>query len=157
MRKNNTSIPIPNLHQGEESDLRIEVEMQPENRHQQVIWNGLRAYNEEHVSSEGDLFFAVFLRRDDGEILGGILAKEGRGWLHIITLWIDVSMRGKEYGSHLVETAEKVALERGCHNAYLDTFSFQAKPFYERCGYAVFGVLDDFPEGHQRYFMRKSL
>jgi iron complex outermembrane receptor protein len=50
-----------------------------------------------------------------------------------------------------------IGRKRGCHSAYLDTFSFQAKPFYERCGYEVFGVLEDFPKGHQRFFMRKSL
>ena len=32
-----------------------------------------------------------------------------------------------------------------------------AKPFYERAGYSVFGILEDYPPGHTRYFMRKDL
>ena len=39
----------------------------------------------------------------------------------------------------------------------LDTFDFQAKPFYEREGSSVFGVLEDYPPRHTRYFMRKDL
>jgi hypothetical protein len=41
--------------------------------------------------------------------------------------------------------------------AYLDTFSHQARPFYEEFGYVVFGTLDDFPKGHARFSMRKRL
>jgi hypothetical protein len=42
-------------------------------------------------------------------------------------------------------------------HAYLDTFSFQAPDFYKKLGYEVFGELQDFPHGHQRYFMKKRL
>jgi hypothetical protein len=38
---------------------------------------------------------------------------------------------------------------------HLDTFDFQAKDFYVKHGYEVFGVLEDCPEGHVRYFMKK--
>jgi hypothetical protein len=40
---------------------------------------------------------------------------------------------------------------------FLSTFSFQARPFYERFGYEVFGELPDYPEGHSLYFMKKML
>jgi GNAT superfamily N-acetyltransferase len=53
--------------------------------------------------------------------------------------------------------AEEEARRRGCHHALLDTFDFQARSLYERLGYEVFGTLDDFPRGHQRFFMRKAL
>ena len=39
----------------------------------------------------------------------------------------------------------------------LDTFSFQARPFYERHGYRVVGTVPGFPHGHERYFMAKEL
>ena len=53
--------------------------------------------------------------------------------------------------------AEAEAVRRGCASAYLDTFDFQARPFYERLGYQLFGQLDDFPPGGSRYFLRKRL
>jgi hypothetical protein len=46
---------------------------------------------------------------------------------------------------------------RGCIGAHLDTFTFQARPFYERHGYAVFGQLDNYPGGHSRFFLSKRL
>lgn len=59
-------------------------------------------------------------------------------------------------GAHLVMLAEQRAIARGCHSAYLDTFSFQAPEFYARLGYVEFGRLPYPPRG-ERIFLRKSL
>jgi hypothetical protein len=40
---------------------------------------------------------------------------------------------------------------------YLDTFHFQARPFYERLGYQLFGTLPDSPPGGMRYYLYKRL
>ena len=53
--------------------------------------------------------------------------------------------------------AEAEARARGCVGAWLDTFGFQARPFYEALGYAVFGALEDQPPGHRRYVLMKRL
>jgi GNAT superfamily N-acetyltransferase len=137
--------------------MKLEIETAPAPEDEQILWRGLRQHNEEHVSGTGDTTFAVLLRDTDGVLLGRILAKAGRGWLHINTFWVYASMRGQGYGTQLMAAAEAEAIQRGCHSAYLDTFSFQARPFYERCGDEAFGTLEDFPTGHQRFFMRKSL
>jgi hypothetical protein len=52
--------------------------------------------------------------------------------------------------------AEGRAVERGCHSAWVDTFSFQAPGFYPKLGYEVFGELD-YPPGHKRIFLQKRL
>jgi hypothetical protein len=39
-----------------------------------------------------------------------------------------------------MDRAEVHARERGCHSAWLDTFSFQARGFYEKLGYDEFGT-----------------
>lgn len=137
--------------------MKLEIEMSPTLEEQQIVRDGLRQYNGEHVPAEGDSTFAVFLRGAEGTVLGGVLAWAGRGWLHIGTLWVDSNVRGKGYGTQLMAAAEAEGRQRGCHSAYLDTFSFQARPFYEKCGYEVFATLEAFPAEHQRFFMRKSL
>ena len=76
-------------------------------------------------------------------------------WLFIKLLWVSEELRGQGFGRALMSSAEQEALARGCTNIYLDTFSFQARDFYERLGYEVFGQLTDFPPGHKRYFLQK--
>jgi N-acetylglutamate synthase-like GNAT family acetyltransferase len=60
-------------------------------------------------------------------------------------------------GTALLEAAEEEARAQGCHGVYLTTFSFQAKPFYERLGYEVVADIPDYPEGHRYHVMKKTL
>ena len=46
---------------------------------------------------------------------------------------------------------------RGGAGIYLDTFDPGAATFYERCGFKRFGVIADFPPGHQRVFLSMNL
>ena len=61
------------------------------------------------------------------------------------------------HGSQLLLSAEQYARERGCQSVHRETFSFQARPLYEKHGYEVFAQLEDFPPGHTKYFLRKRL
>jgi GNAT superfamily N-acetyltransferase len=92
-----------------------------------------------------------------GRALSGVSrAKPFSGWLFIRYLWVSDSLRGRGIGRELMAGAEAHALERGCHSAWVDTFSFQAPGFYPKLGYEVFGELD-YPPGHKRIFLRKRL
>lgn len=97
------------------------------------------------------------LLRDGGKIVGGLIGKTVCGWLHIGRLAVSSDLRGQGYGRRLMQEAERIALERGCHSAWLDTHSFQAPGFYERLGYSQFGMLEDHPIGERRYFFAKRL
>lgn len=70
-------------------------------------------------------------------------------------LWIDEKYRHLGYGSKLIKKVENDAIEQGYHLAHLDTFDFQAKEFYLKQGYDVFGELENCPEGHKRFYLRK--
>jgi GNAT superfamily N-acetyltransferase len=97
---------------------------------------------------------AVVARREN-KVVGGAVGRTGWAWLFVGRLWVADELRGDGLGTPLMSTIEDAARERGCVGSWLDTFSFQARPFYERLGYEVFGELDDFPPGHARYFMKK--
>lgn len=94
----------------------------------------------------------------DGEIIAGILSKM-YCWncLYIDVLWVKEEYRNQGLGSNLLKEIEGIAKEKGCHLIHLDTFDFQAKDFYLKYGYEIFGVLDQCPEGHKRYFLKKSI
>ena len=74
--------------------------------------------------------------RPRGEsIVAGLAGETYSGWLFIRYLWVSEALRGKGIGRELMAGAEARALERGCHSAWVDTFSFQAPGFYPKLGY----------------------
>jgi GNAT superfamily N-acetyltransferase len=92
-----------------------------------------------------------------GRLVGGLVAATVWQWLSVRLLWVDPAHRGAGHGRRLLAAAEDEARRRGCRHARLNTFSFQAAGFYERCGYRQVLALDDFPRGHQRLFYVKPL
>lgn len=117
----------------------------------------LFAHNVAQAGASESRPLAVFLRDESGKVVGGLNGRTYWGWLFVETFAIDQEARGQGYGTRLLAAAEEEARRRGCHGAFLDTFSFQALPFYEKQGYSVFGALDEFPRGHKRYFLQKPL
>lgn len=94
---------------------------------------------------------------ETGEIAGGLWGSTSYGWLHVDMLIVPETLRHQGIGTELMRRAEAEAVTRGCSGSYLDTFSFQARGFYERLGYSVFGTLEDHPPGHSRFFLKKLL
>jgi GNAT superfamily N-acetyltransferase len=121
------------------------------------LYNAIVAYNTEQVGDHWTGRLNIFARDQHGQIIGGIYGFTDRGWLRVEVLVVKDGWRGQGVGTRLLAAAEAEARVRGCHDAWLDTFSFQALPFYELHGYVVFGALEDYPTGHSRYFVRKSL
>lgn len=99
----------------------------------------------------------IFMRNSSNQVIGGLTANVFGGWMYISLLWVDESLRNQGYGAHLVQMAEAEAISLGCHHAHVDTYSFEAKPFYDRLGYQTFATLDDYPKGYCKYFMKKQL
>lgn len=91
-----------------------------------------------------------------GEIIGGLWSETLSGQLHVDLLFVPETLRRTGIGSRLMRDAEAEAIRRGCTGAWLDTYSFQARGFYERLGYSVFGVIEDHPPGHSRFFMKRN-
>jgi GNAT superfamily N-acetyltransferase len=79
------------------------------------------------------------------------------GCLHIDILFVDKEHRGKGYGTILMKKVEEEAKKSGCHLIHLDTFDFQAKDFYLKQGYEIFGELINCPQNHTRYYFKKEI
>jgi GNAT superfamily N-acetyltransferase len=122
-----------------------------------IVSEGLYAFNRIQLGFEDYIPLNLYLRDEHGNIKGGLLGATYWGWCAINVLWLHDELRGKGYGTRLIQIAEEEAIRRGCHGAHLDTMSFQALPFYQKFGYAIFGQIEDIPVGHTRYFLKKSL
>jgi len=127
---------------------------------QDYIENHLIQFNNSKVPFKQESPFIAISRciKNGDEVVGGILATV-YCWniLYIDILWVKEEYRNKGYASALVNEVENKAKKMACRISHLDTFDFQAKHFYEKLGYKVFGVLEDCPEGHNRYYMSKIL
>jgi GNAT superfamily N-acetyltransferase len=113
-----------------------------------------------NVAVTGDAYYsplAIFLKDERGAVLGGALGHIWGGWLHIEALWVAEPFRGHGYGGKLLRAAEDEARMQGCHGVFLTTFSFQARPFYEKSGYEVVADIQDYPKGHSHHVLKKNL
>ena len=139
------------------SNLTITVDSEPKAEDRRKIFDELHRYSAAQTMDSELQSLSIFLRNAEDNVIGGLLGETFWGWLYVEFMWVEEALRGQGYGKKLLATAEREAIARGCTNALLDTFSFQAFEFYQRCGYEVFGTLEDFPTPHKRFYMRKSL
>ena len=137
--------------------VRIEFEPFIGEAARQFIVNGLDMHNIAATALPDYCPVNFVLRGGRGDVLGGVLGLLWGGWLQVTCLWVAEATRGAGHGTRLLNNAEAYARSRGAVGAALETYSFQARPFYERLGYEVFSALDGYPPGHVKFFLRKAL
>jgi ribosomal protein S18 acetylase RimI-like enzyme len=129
----------------------------PDDTAWRVIGGGVHDYNIAQAGDDQSKMLCFVLRSPNQELVGGLIGQTHWNWLHIELLFVKEDLRGRGHGHRLLMAAEQEARKRGAKRAYLDTLSFQAPGFYKKHGYEVFGELQDFPVGHQRYYLAKQL
>lgn len=137
--------------------MRFIVTPAPSEKDIEYIRRQLRQYNQRFVGCAEVESVAVFALNSENRKIGALSGMTWGNWLQIQLLWVDEEERGNGVGSQLLDEAEKVARERGCLYSLVDTFSFQALPFYLRKGYEIKMTLDNFPENQQRYYLLRDL
>lgn len=135
----------------------LTLDTDPKTADVEVLVQGLNAHAVAYTHAAGFREIAVFLRDEQGALVGGVWGYVNWNWLWLGAVWLTDSLRGAGHGRRMIEAFEQAGRERGCRYSHLDTFSFQARPFYEALGYEVFATLEEYPPGHQRFFMKKAL
>ncbi|GKX65713.1 GNAT family N-acetyltransferase [Inconstantimicrobium mannanitabidum] len=126
-----------------------------------VVERGLVEYNLSKVPLIQEKAFIpvnLVVRDSEGQIVAGVDSRL-YCWncCYVDMLWVKEENRKCGYGNILLNEVERVAKEKGAYLIHLDTFDFQAKDFYLKHGYEIFGVLEDCPKGHNRYYLKKNL
>ncbi|WP_168429675.1 GNAT family N-acetyltransferase [Erwinia amylovora] len=117
----------------------------------------LMAFNAQYVDFNQVRDLAVFIDDDSGNKIAGLLATTWGNWMHIHFLWVEEALRGSGHGARLLQAAELEATVRGCQRACVDTFSFQAREFYEKQGYRLQMTLEQMPVHHRQHYLIKQL
>ena len=138
-------------------DYRIEMKEEPGPEDREAVLGPLSDFNARHGFPADSKPVALLLKDPDGATAGGLWGRTGYGWLYVEFLSVPDAAHRRGIGARLMGEAERIAAERGCAGAWLTTFTFQARGFYEKLGYSVFAQLEDSPAGNARIFMRKRL
>jgi len=127
----------------------------------QIIQEGLTDYNILRIASLPRTTIQKWdfvLKDAKGNLIGGINAEYVNwGILFISLLFVFENYRGLGLGARLLQHVEQLAKTQGGHLAHTDTLDFQGREFYLKQGYDVFGILEDCPRGHKRYYLKKTL
>jgi GNAT superfamily N-acetyltransferase len=123
----------------------------------EVILQGIIDFNTPFVGPADHRPLSVLVRDENGAVVGGLAGETGRGWLRIHLFYLPDDLRGAGLGRQVIAAAEAEATSRGCRHARVETASFQARGFYEKQGYSVFGDIAGYPNGHRLVFLQKAL
>ena len=134
----------------------FDIETDPDPKDVQFLDDRITDFNFAATGIYDGKLLSIFLRNEKNEIMAGIYGWTWGGTCEIRSLWVHVDWRGKGIGRELLCQAEAEAIRRGCTQIVLDTHSFQAPGFYTRQGYQIVGAHQDYPKGHQAYYLEKK-
>jgi GNAT superfamily N-acetyltransferase len=121
----------------------------------EAIYGALEASSLALIGPARPRLLVIPIHDDNGSVAGGLWGYTLFEWLHVQMLFVPEPLRGLGIGAALMASAEAEARDRGCRGVYVDTFSFQAGPFYQRIGFTQYGRLSDCPPGHDRMYLCK--
>ena len=135
--------------------MKVIVDHRSDNPHRKTLVERLVAFNDRNGPMENWEFVGFYALDGRGRLVGGLQGAFEWDWMHVSHLWVREARRG--LGRQLVGAAEEHARSRGKRGLFLDTLEFQARPFYEKLGFAVVGRIDNAAGANARYFMAKRL
>ena len=135
----------------------IEEPQAPGPEIEEAILDVLIEYNERVAGPADYSPLALVVRDEAGAVAGGLWGEIYYDWCVIRLLVVPEAGRGQGMGTRLMQQAEAIVRGRGADGIWLDTFSFQARGFYEKQGYTCFAALPGHPREGSRFFMQKPL
>ena len=123
----------------------------------QLLEDKIYEYNSLKINKADGVLFSRIVRNDHGEIVAGIAGWTWAGACEITLLWIHENLRKRGIGRLLLDAAEEEARSKKCSVILVRSYSFQAPHFYERHGFSIEHIMDNFPEGFQYYILTKKI
>ncbi|MCW7470634.1 GNAT family N-acetyltransferase [Leptospira kanakyensis] len=142
-----------------ESPYTLERIVNPSEDLQSDLWNLLHEYS---VSKLGDPsfekkeFFAILVKEGETLVAASLCYLFFKG-LNLQLLWVAEEKRGMDLGTKLLIQIEEEAKNLGATLVFGYSFGFQAPKFYTKLGYEEVGMIPNYPEGQNCYFLCKKL
>ena len=136
--------------------MKFEETLLPEKSDVMTLQNMIRTYNRQNFETANQTDFAIYIKDDNENVMGGISGKIFGNWMDIDYLVIHESLRKNGLGRELLQKAEDLALRSNCKNIFLYTFDFQGKDFYPKFGFKEVYVKREYPlTGSEHFFVKK--
>lgn len=138
--------------------MEIELRLSPDDSEIASIYEGLKEFNLSQLPDLQEHTLGIFVRDANQKILGGLIAKHIYTSIHINYLWLSPSIRHQGFGNTLLDKLETYGLAQKAERLFVDTYSFQAPSFYEKCGFTETGRYINFPKaGIDKIFYSKTI
>ena len=122
----------------------------------QLLNNGISEHTKQKKEMKQLDFFAFFIRDENEKIVGGCAGDNMYGCLYVGQLWVAEQLRGKGYGTKLMQEAENLAKKSECNFMAVNTFDWEALDFYKKLGFYVEFERRGFIKDSIFYFLRKD-
>ena len=98
-----------------------------------------------------------FLMYDNNQMIGGInVIIDYYNWAHIYMTWVDERYRRHGIGSQIMDMVIQYAKDNNLTGIKTETWDFQAKGFYEKKGFKVYGTLENHPKGITEFYLYRN-
>jgi GNAT superfamily N-acetyltransferase len=123
-----------------------------------LVDDGIGDHNDAAEPRLGDVrHLSCFTRDANGQAIAGAVGRTWGANAELQQIWLPEAMRKLGLGRALLHAFEEAARERGCVLLYLETWTFQARGFYEKCGYRVALEIEGYAPGLSKFTMTKRL
>ncbi|MES9852768.1 MAG: GNAT family N-acetyltransferase [Candidatus Thiodiazotropha sp. L084R] len=119
------------------------------------ILDGLSQFGIQAIGGVTPKSVAVLLKDTSGSVVGGASGQEILRHFHLNNLWVDSSLRGQGYGTHILQRIIGLAREMDCSEIRLDSMNPRTKSFYEKQGFKIYAEIADYLPGFTRTFYTK--
>lgn len=140
-----------------EDDYYLERQEEPIPEDEQVLFEGISDDAAKKKGMERIKSFRIYIKNSNQSVLGGASGVTYYGCLYVDMLWVETSIRNRGFGKKIMEEAEKIARERKCTFATLNTMDWEALPFYQKLGYHIEFVREGYEKASKMYMLRKEL
>ena len=124
------------------------------------ITNRLHIFNKENnewLKTHSNTKYINFFAYDNKKLIGGAIGYVIYNWFYLDMLFVDSLFQRQGIGTMLMHHIEEFAKQNNLVGIRVETWDFQAKGFYEKNGYTLFGEINDCPPGTTEYFLKKRV
>lgn len=137
--------------------MKFEYQEEPLAKDAKVLYEGINDEAVKKMKMERINSFGIFIKDDEGVVLGGVQGISLYGCLYVDMLWLKEELRQQGFGKKLMLEAEKIGMDRQCSFVAVNTMDWEALPFYQKLGYAIEFIREGFAKDSKMYMLRKKL